>query len=889
MRTRGILAGACAVVAIAALWWMLRTEQDADRGEAAPGGPAPSRVEPGERGALETRAEGAAGEGVLRPAPFRDPEEAAAAVVTVTVLVDEKPAPGVACEWAPIDCRQARKEEYLDVAEAFAVDAARAVTRVRSDERGLVRIEGVPECAMIRGTLDDLAGEVVIDRRATDRPVLRLVRALRAIVVDGSGLPQPDVPVSVQQVFGWGARDLRQARTGADGIVCFAPDVVTRREESDAFQVAIALPLPAPVVAIIPGSSPPPLPLRLVLPPTGRLEVRLVGRDGKPWNGRATVFVAPTRDDSTEMDPDPEPRSQASRASAEGGAASFAVGLRMKLEVHARPADRALRVAHAFVDGPRAAGERVETRLTCGDLALLLSGRLVGRDGKPVAGMTLVGRLPESGDAAARISPYRGRRSARAEADQTGRFSFHFDVDPASIAPLQVTISVMRWVAMDATSSRVVRKDVDVALPETARAGSAELGEVVVDLGEEPVAAASVLASGLVIDERDAPVGGADVEVYEKEGDRWKNSSDLPGFRASTLADGKFTVEGATNAAGVGVSARKHGWLSAEVVPFQRGARDVRIRMTPAGGVEGSFAGLESAGNREVSIPISVYVLGDPAKAGGDDFENVRAERRVPARGGRFVEETLAPGTGRVEVRIDGETTPLVSVPDVVIRAGEMNRDPRLQKIDVRKFLALRTITVIDEEEGRPISEASVFTPSLERPVHVRTDATGQALLATKDRAVDVVVVKKGFRSANLAQVTGDATARIRKATPLRVTVKLSEDVALLEPPLGVSLKLEWICGLDDTRPAPRFGDPRSGRRELRFGRDRVAEFLVDDPGFYKARLSVTKELPNGRTWSEIESDDPAAARIRVEGAETSVTVTATAARIAEAINNLAK
>jgi hypothetical protein len=886
-RTRGIVAGACVVVAIAALWWVLRTEHGAKRGDAAPGGRVPARVDHAQQGGRDLQTEGAPGEGVLRPTPLSDPDEAAA--VVVTVLADEKPAAGVACEWAPIDCRQARKEESLDAVQAFAPDAARAVTRVRSDERGWVRIEGAPECTMIRGALDDLAGELVIDRRVTARPVLRLVRALRAIVVDGSGAPQPDVPVSVQQVFDWGARDLRQARTGPDGIASFPADLVARREEADVYQVAIGVPLPAPVVAAIPGPSPPPLLLRLVMPPTGRIEVRLVGKDGAPWSGRATVFVAPTRDDSTEMDPDPEPRMQASRASAEGGSAVFAVGLRMKLEVHARPADRALRVAHAFVDGPRAAGDKVEARLACGDLALVVSGRLVGRDGKVVGGHTLVARLPESGEAAARISPHRGRRSARAEADAGGHFSFHFDVDPASISPLQMTLSVMRWVAMDATSSRVVRKDVEVALPETARAGSADVGDVVVNLADEPVAAASLLGAGIVIDGRDAPVGAADVEVFEKVGERWKNSSDLPGFRASTLADGKFTVEGTTNAAGVGVSARKHGWISSEIVPFQRGARDVRIRMTPAGGVEGAFTGLEGAGNREVSIPISIYVVGDPARIGGDDWENERGERRVPIRGGRFMEETLGPGTCRVDVRVDGEEAAVVSVPDVVIRAGEINRDPRLQKIDVRKFLALRTITVIDEEEGRPIAEASVFTPSLERPVHVRTDATGQALLATKQRAVDVVVVKKGFRSANLAQVTGDATARIRKASPFRVTVKLSDDVALLDPPLGVSLKLEWICGLDENRTAPRFGDPRSGRRELRFGRDRVAEFLVDDPGFYKARLSVTKELANGRSWSEIESDDPAAARIRVEGAETSATVTATAARISEAIANLAK
>jgi hypothetical protein len=282
-----------------------------------------------------------------------------------------------------------------------------------------------------------------------------------------------------------------------------------------------------------------------------------------------------------------------------------------------------------------------------------------------------------------------------------------------------------------------------------------------------------------------------------------------------------------------------------------------------------------------------VYVVGEPAKAGGDEWENDRGERRLNLEGFRFVEDTLKPGTARVEVRLRGEDRALVVVQDVVVKAGEMNRDPRLQ-IDVRKLLSVRTITVVDASDGSPIEGASVFTPALEQIVSAATDQKGQTLLATKERAVDVVAWKKGYRSTALPQVTADATAQLRKTAPIRVTIKLADGVVMPGAPFGISVKLEWVCGLDEEKTSPEWSDPRNWAEDVRFGRDRVATFLVDDPGRYKVKLSVTKEIVNGRSWSEIESDDPSA-RIRVEGPDVSATVTAPAAAVAEAVKNLAK
>ena len=179
-------------------------------------------------------------------------------------------------------------------------------------------------------------------------------------------------------------------------------------------------------------------------------------------------------------------------------------------------------------------------------------------------------------------------------------------------------------------------------------------------------------------------------------------------------------------------------------------------------------------------------------------------------------------------------------VDDVVVRPGEVNRDPRLQKIPLAKLFKSRVVTVVDQD-GKPLRNAQVGArPAGESGsfTNFTTGSDGKSVVVTPDAAVDLVVALKGYRAETVANVTADTTVKLRKSTRKRVTLRLPENVEIPAPPFYLGTSLNWIGSskpraledFDWSRPAQPGGRDRLLRRRPdRHDRGRHAGHLCGD------------------------------------------------------------
>ena len=87
--------------------------------------------------------------------------------------------------------------------------------------------------------------------------------------------------------------------TGGDGMAALVPPQIPMQEKkgrAPKLSVALGLPLPDRVEKLFNPMDPPAAPIQLVLPPCGRVVVRLKRADGTPFLDAATVCISSERD-----------------------------------------------------------------------------------------------------------------------------------------------------------------------------------------------------------------------------------------------------------------------------------------------------------------------------------------------------------------------------------------------------------------------------------------------------------------------------------------------------------------------------------------------------------------------------------------------------------------
>ena len=123
---------------------------------------------------------------------------------------------------------------------------------------------------------------------------------------------------------------------------------------------------------------------------------------------------------------------------------------------------------------------------------------------------------------------------------------------------------------------------------------------------------------------------------------------------------------------------------------------------------------------------------------------------------------------------------------DVVVAGGEVNRDPRLQNVELARFLKTRTVTVLDEQQ-RPLAEASVGARVAGGArgsfATFMTGQDGRADMMMPPGPLEILAVRRGYRSELVTMTKDSVTVTHEEGArhgPSRSD--LTDDFALLEP-----------------------------------------------------------------------------------------------------------
>jgi hypothetical protein len=788
----------------------------------------------------------------LAAAPFA--ERPTRELEVLVVGADDRPVEGaeVRCfAWpAKADDDAARAESGpsgVPAAGAGAARTSRGAPKVEpfaavlnSDAEGRVRIPWDGGRVLAFARKGRLAGRGNWRTPTPDEPLrLKLKAGVLVEVVDPDGRPAEDAAVVV------GPQDEQEPPSGegagrrtdrAGGAVFDGRAVRNAAKLAHASTAKKGDPEPKLVLrALVPGlpfaecpSAPFPEkddgePVRLRLPPTSALEIRVVDAAGAAVSGEFEAWVGVGEASlSSTLQYLPYGTASPSRAhrtepaeSGRNGVARFArVAAVRKVRIGVRFADAGFQFVETDAETAAAGGATTVT-VGAGKRTTRIRGRLVDPDGAAVRAMHVYVQVaPAAGDAPSEEEedPVRSLDGQIVKQGEDGRFEVLMQKRAEALVGRTVHVSGAREAPAERDARRrVVAPPVPFELAATLAAADAE---GVFDLGDLRIAPPNVVAAGTVVDEDGKPVASAHVrprrrrtaEEAERNApefvDDWSGGMPAQGFSDAT---GKFqlTKESASAALFRGFAealkeaaergaaaewrlfAEKDGYYADDGAPFVEGQRDVKVVLRKAAALEGGFAPFPP-GVAPNAFEVRLFgAAAEPLRTNGwsdpEDGVDLRVDR------GRFATKRLKPGPLRVVVRHSTAAAPLLEV-DVVAVAGETLRDPRLQRIDVVAALGLRVVSVVDER-GAPIISARVHVAGTDESpwTELGADAAGKVAVPCPGGATPrIVVTAEGYRGVEFAALDADRTVALSKVVPTRLKLRLA--AATPQPLPGLEL-----------------------------------------------------------------------------------------------------
>jgi hypothetical protein len=659
-----------------------------------------------------------------------------------------------------------------------------------------------------------------------------------ALQVVGDRGPVDDVMVAI----GYRTNQIESAGEpkptgGPDSLAVF--DVPNFRGSDDAeFFATVLAPMPAPVRVPLTFAPPPSTPVRIRLPPTGGVSVRLVGPDGAAWTAptQVTIEAAGVGTSAT---------GATYRIARDGVAVFPAVGVGVTLDVlvfstipsPAGAPPTPCVTTRLRIAGPTVAGQSVAATAHVGVARACVVGRFVDAHGNPVARRYVSARFLGSAPDHAGPAPSDATRS-----DAEGRFCVSLDVEPSARSG---DLQIGSCGTPDAPRPEFEVKRVSWPADHPDRL---DLGDVVLDDDAE---APTTLVSGRFTWPQKFPFRGGYVWVARRVGERFDLLSDL---RADAAADGRFAVRGVRpDEDRVWLVGESQGALVDAAVEFEPGAKDVELRLVESGGLGG---GVVLPNGVDGISSLAVTIEGEPTRS----WRHAGATTSVAWQGSMFWADGLRPGVVDVVVRAPGRDEVLARIENVEIKAGARSNDPQLAKIDLTRLAQLVTARVVGAD-GKPLAGVAVWSrpaaPAGAKDVYWArglSGADGSVRRVGFGEAFEFVATAPGFASAQARDVARDATLVLRPARPSRITVRLASTVERPAAPLSLAVRLTW-CGTAD---APIDGGPCADPRSFAavgatpFAADGTAKFDVADPGRWRAVLMVQVTKNGGGHGQEL-------------------------------------
>jgi hypothetical protein len=345
--------------------------------------------------------------------------------------------------------------------------------------------------------------------------------------------------------------------------------------------------------------------------------------------------------------------------------------------------------------------------------------------------------------------------------------------------------------------------------------GESSLGELV--LQEEPL-----LAAGRVLD-------GAGAPIVEVQVGAWivGEASGSPEQRLTTSTDGagRFAFGASRPTKHLHLDVRHAGYLAVEGLEVPTGAREVVIELEKAAALRGSARLPSSVGATRRRVELrSIARRSMPQLT---PSAALRAD-------GTFVIEGIVPEPHDA-VFLTPERTPLATIRDLHFEAGEENRDPRAQEVELCRGWRELALRLLDERD-LPLASTSFELLSLASSSRraLQTDAEGACSIwiAPEEQSFRLAAPGRRPRSFEWTGALQDLRllAGIRVTLPVQTT--LVPPITRLRVRLGASERVNtgWVDVLD-------------GRAEL----------VLAEPGRYKLSAAIVIQEQRTTMVSELE------------------------------------
>jgi hypothetical protein len=691
--------------------------------------------------------------------------------------------------------------------------------RFRADEQGRVRIPRSRGALVVFARADGEFGYARLEPEQFDLleaegAAPRTIevgppRTLRIQVVDPDGVPRAGIPlvVEAEPTYYVHGGDPRVTRA-PDGIVELPSADLLFESASQEILVRVGVVLRQAVTALVRREQLDGPPIRLVLPPTGRIDVSVVDRGGAlvPVTGERSLElrIAPVDGVATATNRDTLGSTTLQVENGRGHVDPVDLGLLAEGSWWFEECNRAVGSAR----GPTRPGETTELRLVGGDPLAEIAGTVVDEQGAPVAKRRLQVKLL-----------FRSEHGTCGSwgYDLTGADgSFRFFVPQPGTPP-------MLWDGADA-EFRIEKLECGFSMhaavaigPELARRGGS-LGQVV-------LSPCTRIASGIVVDEAGEPVAQVAVTLQYRSawktrmrarpgGQHWNDGLDE--WYSRSDADGRFEMFGDPGQGEFELVPRTSQFRNAEPVPIELGATGVRLVLR-------SWACLVA------------HVELDP----GISHDVIFALARVPTQGASELSSTASPDAhgdlvwrqlvaGRASLKLHpancftAGAVPLFRADDLVLEAGKVTR---LAPIDLRGRFTRSRIEVVDSGGAR-VPEGEIEE------------------IGGEDSNPTVLYFERGVLDAHCAGVwpearvraTGFRTTRVVLSAPL-TRVVLRGGIRLRIDPGGDALALPPDRELHLTL-ARLVENSRNDEQVARLAGEPI-DVVVREPGRYEVKLTV--------------------------------------------------
>lgn len=694
----------------------------------------------------------------------------------------------------------AADESALTAVSRLATSGRSSHRTARSDASGFAPVERPGPRFLIAARKDALFGTFLVggEPESATEPVIHVAAgaSLRVRAVHSTGMPVAGITVELRHPPYDDDSMVSAATTDESGLVSF-PHVTALRfgEHADAvWSAGLRMVAQERAAARFELADPPSEPIELSVPTRGSVEVAAFDVDGRRFDGDATVAlgVVPEGGARTQSLFNRDGREHVQLALHAGRAVFEHVEIGQELEVGVQRSGGAV-TTRQYAPGPTREGERARIEVHLGATHPVLRIRALHEDGAPYANASLRVRLDLSHVYVA------SQEWATVRTDTEGRFDFDLRESWTPGTERRIVVTP------DADSKLSGELDLSREFPP----GLFEVG----DLALGPRA---LFVGGRVVDDMGRAIPDAELylrcSVEDAKTLRWRS---VPNFHYRSDLAGCFEVRGHIPGELFELGAVADG-LAGPPVPVSRGASDVVVVLALEGVLEGQLLA-------DPGVPVSVLT----ARLSGEGA--VRASIRHGTQlaklepSGRFRFAGLLPGSYHVSIPCD-DVDPLLDVREVVIDAGRVTDDPRLE-VDLRGKLFCFELEIVTAKplphlRGNAFVRAS--GTSGDRKTKDLSGSEPTVTFVSRHPALDVILAEPGFRQVELPELRRRQVVELRDGIPVRL--RLASHVPLPAPPVFIKAVLapedhgaglDWGVDAFDERRQIVTTAPAAGRMQV--------------------------------------------------------------------------